>query len=170
MFAIIQRLSKCTKTYLQYTKWTEHPPHRPIFTSIKLNWVRWPDSGSVRTQCKSRTMKTSPKKAESATVLLIQEQLWAGRMWKGQKGSCILHMNLWTCCVPDCRTVCDYKLRCHAPPAAEQTHGCRVKCAAVPAGEDDESIKNVHMPDWPCQERFLNDYLLVMYLFCCSQY
>lgn len=121
---------------MQYTEQTVNPPHRPIFTCIKLNGVRWPDSDSVRTQRKSCAMKTSPKKAESAPVLLILEQLWAGRMWKGQKGSRILHMNLRTRWAPDCKTVCDYKLRYHAPPAAEQTHGCRVRCAAVPAGED----------------------------------
>lgn len=68
---------------MQYTEQTVQLPQRPIFTGIKLNWVRWPDSDSVRRQRKSRAMKTTPKKAESAPVLLILEQLWAGRMWKG---------------------------------------------------------------------------------------
>lgn len=96
-FSAYPNVQKHTCTlYVQYTKRTVHPPHRPIFNCIKLNWVRWPDSDSVRTQRKSCTMKTSPKKAESAPVLLILEQLWAGRMWKGQKRSRILHMNLRT--------------------------------------------------------------------------
>ncbi len=130
-------------------------PNRLIFVCIKLNWVRWPDSELER-KCKSCVMKTSPKKAKSASVQLILEQLWDGRMWKGQIGSRILHTSLRTCWAPDCRTVCGYKLRYHTPPAAEQTHGSRVRCAVAPAAEDHESIKNIHMLDWPCQESCLN--------------
>ncbi len=151
----------CTASFSQVHLWSPqwtysiYIPNRLIFVCIKLNWVRWPDSELER-KCKSCVMKTSPKKAKSASVQLILEQLWDGRMWKGQIGSRILHTSLRTCWAPDCRTVCGYKLRYHTPPAAEQTHGSRVRCAVAPAAEDDESIKNIHMLDWPCQESCLN--------------